>query len=433
MPTKIELTLEQSQQGVSNDVLWMQLHNPSSAMSSFSQKKLVSFVTEIHTLSIDISLRDLKTEILLESTSNKLMVGDLQIYINDPCANWKATKVEFYGESNLVPMHSVEATSDSSVPATYAAQSLPQTGPKAFHSMPVDQLMEEFDMVTTQQAALVAQLRARLRQSLRGLMHRTLPRKKWQHCYTKVEQERADAAEYKASYHWAVKYLEGGKNNHFAGLDDFCQKVEGLLEKQEEKLRKLSIEYDEELYPHMLSTIAERREVRQFLWDGCEVSLARGKAEAVERNCNMKKSLLTVPAHPVPGYNQKAYEELVAAMEVMKLLELPHIAQLERDQDYPIDVIMAGLTLARHATKGAEAQSDNFLKPDVAQLQDLWRPHAIRIAKKKWVKGKANFMCVLVLRNHPPFTLMEVQCERATVSPKEIELPGSLRSPGRFC
>ncbi|GKA90868.1 hypothetical protein Tco_0812738 [Tanacetum coccineum] len=36
MPTKIELTLEQSQQGVSNDVL-----------------KLVSFVTEIHTTSID--------------------------------------------------------------------------------------------------------------------------------------------------------------------------------------------------------------------------------------------------------------------------------------------------------------------------------------------------------------------------------------------
>ncbi|GJX19817.1 hypothetical protein Tco_0222494 [Tanacetum coccineum] len=43
--------------------------------SSFSQKKLVSFVTEIHTLSIDISLRDLKMEILLEPTSNKLLVG----------------------------------------------------------------------------------------------------------------------------------------------------------------------------------------------------------------------------------------------------------------------------------------------------------------------------------------------------------------------
>ncbi|GJR80955.1 hypothetical protein Tco_0151740 [Tanacetum coccineum] len=63
MPTKIELTLEQSQQGVSDDVLKaimdlvMQCTTLSSH-SSFSQKKLVSFVTETHTLSIDISLRD---------------------------------------------------------------------------------------------------------------------------------------------------------------------------------------------------------------------------------------------------------------------------------------------------------------------------------------------------------------------------------------
>ncbi|GKB43359.1 hypothetical protein Tco_0888301 [Tanacetum coccineum] len=36
----------------------------------------------------------------------------------------------------------------------------PRTGPKAFDGKPVDQLVEEFDTVTAQQAALVAQLRA---------------------------------------------------------------------------------------------------------------------------------------------------------------------------------------------------------------------------------------------------------------------------------
>ncbi|GJV30122.1 retrovirus-related pol polyprotein from transposon TNT 1-94 [Tanacetum coccineum] len=82
--TKIELTLEQSQQGVSNDVLETESNNPYiccqnhkliadiendimdpvmqcttlPSHSGFSQQKLVSFVTEIHTLSIDISLRD---------------------------------------------------------------------------------------------------------------------------------------------------------------------------------------------------------------------------------------------------------------------------------------------------------------------------------------------------------------------------------------
>ncbi|GJV33190.1 hypothetical protein Tco_1393590 [Tanacetum coccineum] len=325
------------------------------------------------------------------------------------------------------PFLNVEATSDSSAPVTHAGQSPPQTspltaddisrrdretGPKAFEGMPVDQLMGEFDMVTAQQAALVAQLRARFAsergqsvqkdeeilllktqladaqaeaESSRSYAQKLAEEK--MALLVKAEQERADAAEYKASCHWAVKYLEGGKNNHFAGLDDFRQRVEGLLEKQEEKLRKLSIEYDEELYPHMLSAIAERRwlishglrlaamstlesqEVRQSFGDVVKCALARGKAEAVEEL--HEKKLLTVPAAQVPGYNQNAYEELVAAMEAMKLLELPHIAQLERDQDYPIDVIMAGLTLARHATEGAEAQPDYFLKPVRAQVQAI--------------------------------------------------------------
>nr|GEV86116.1 putative reverse transcriptase domain-containing protein [Tanacetum cinerariifolium] len=61
MPTKIELTLEQSQQGVSNDVL-----------------KLVSFVTEIHTTSIDF-LTLMKMEILLEPSSSKLLVGKANV------------------------------------------------------------------------------------------------------------------------------------------------------------------------------------------------------------------------------------------------------------------------------------------------------------------------------------------------------------------
>ncbi|GJZ60022.1 hypothetical protein Tco_0615838 [Tanacetum coccineum] len=102
----------------------------------------------------------------------------------------------------------------------------------------------------------------------------------------------------------------------------------------------------------VLSTIAERRwlishglrlaamstlesqEVRQSFGDVVKCALARGKAEAVEEL--HERRLLTVPAAQVPGYNQKAYEELVAAMEAMKLLELPHIAQLEpSDLDYP--------------------------------------------------------------------------------------------------
>ncbi|GJT68941.1 hypothetical protein Tco_1028227 [Tanacetum coccineum] len=260
-------------------------------------------------------------------------------------------------EVTETPPPNVEATSVSSTPVTHSVQSPPSTSSKAFEGMPVDQLMEEFDMVTVQQAALVAQLRTRFSSERSQSVEAESPRSYAQKLaeekmalLVKVEQERANSADYKASCHWVVKYLEGGKNNHFAGLEEFCKRVEELLEKQEEKLCKLNIEYDEELYPHMLSAIAERmwlishglrlaamgalesQEVKQSFRDVVKYALAHGKAKAVEEL--HEKKLLTVPAAQVPGYNDNAYEELVAAMETMKLLELPHIAQLERDQEW---------------------------------------------------------------------------------------------------
>ncbi|GJY00097.1 hypothetical protein Tco_0357115 [Tanacetum coccineum] len=111
--------------------------------------------------------------------------------------------------------------------------------------------------------------------------------------------------------------------------------------------------------------------------------------------------------------------------------ELPHITQLERDQDYPIDVIMAGLTLARHATEGAEAQPDYFLKPDVAQLQSrkesLEAQTAIRLAKKKGVKGKA-ILCGVGAAHIPRSDGVPVSV--ATVLPKDSELLGKLEEAG---
>nr|GEX28034.1 transposase (putative), gypsy type [Tanacetum cinerariifolium] len=323
------------------------------------------------------------------------------------------------------PPPNVEAASNTSAPVTHVEQSPPkissfttdnlsqggrETGPKVFEVMPADQLMEEIDMVAAHQAVLVAQLKARF----------------FGKCSRSVQKDEE------------IVLLKG---------------VEKRLEKQEGKLRKLSIEYDEELYPHQVSSIAERRWlishglrlVAMCTLESQECALARGRAKAVEELHENK--LLTVPAAQVHGYNKDTYEELVAAMEKMKLLELPHIAQLERDQDYPIDVIMAGLTLARHDTEGAEAQSDFFLKPDVAQLQvtifarlcDILNPfalekeiplkesleaHSMRLAKKKGVKGKA-ILCGVGAAHLPRFDGVPVSV--ATVSPRDSNLLEKLK------
>ena len=111
----------------------------------------------------------------------------------------------------------------------------------------------------------------------------------------------------------------------------------------------------------------ESQEVVEAFGNVVQCALARGKAEAMEELHNGK--LLTVPLAEVPDYHGDGYAELVAAMDKMKIFEFPRIAQLKSDQDYPISVIMRGLTLARHIAEGAEAEPDFFFKPGESQLQ----------------------------------------------------------------
>ena len=179
-----------------------------------------------------------------------------------------------------------------------------------------------------------------------------------------------------------------------------------------------------------------------------ECAVARGQAQAVEEMA--ESHLLTVPLAEVPGYKADAFDELVKAMEGMKLFELPHIARLERDQDYPIKLIMQGLTLGRHILENAEAQPDFFLKSDESQLQvpvfaqprDILNPfaiekevplkevlerHAERAAKKKGFKGKAT-LCGVGAAHIPRSDGVAVSV--ATVSPRDALLLRRLQEAG---
>ena len=74
-----------------------------------------------------------------------------------------------------------------------------------------------------------------------------------------LDRERAEAAKYKAECRVAMESLEQGMASHFADVDGFRKRVKDLLAEQELKMRELSITYDEELYPYLLSAISERR------------------------------------------------------------------------------------------------------------------------------------------------------------------------------
>ena len=71
-----------------------------------------------------------------------------------------------------------------------------------------------------------------------------------------LEKERATAKEREAA---TKEALELFKAQHLANVDAFGRRFEDAISNAEERLRKISIEYDEELYPHLVQSVAERR------------------------------------------------------------------------------------------------------------------------------------------------------------------------------
>ena len=155
---------------------------------------------------------------------------------------------------------------------------------KADEELSVEGLMEELGLAAARQAALVDQLKARyagegsssaqkdeeialLRAQLVSTQAEVVSTTAYSRrladerlaLMAEVKRERAAAEQYRSNCAWGLKYLQENRGRHFAQLDGFRKFVETALETQESKLRKLSIEYDEELYPHLVSAVAERR------------------------------------------------------------------------------------------------------------------------------------------------------------------------------
>ena len=74
-----------------------------------------------------------------------------------------------------------------------------------------------------------------------------------------LEKERSATREREVAAKSAMEALELAKAQHFANVDAFGRRFEEKISEAEERLRKISIEYDEELYPHLVQSVAERR------------------------------------------------------------------------------------------------------------------------------------------------------------------------------
>nr|GEY66894.1 hypothetical protein [Tanacetum cinerariifolium] len=128
----------------------------------------------------------------------------------------------------------------------------------------------------------------------------------------------------------------------FLDLQD--ERVDQRCAEMDARLDALSIDFDEELYPHMLTAIAGRRWVI-----GRGLRLAVMKCESIE------------------AYDPEAEAKFVAALQALKDLKYPLVDQLESLKDSPMDVIMVALYL--ESDIGDDASQDiRDLRPSSSQL-----------------------------------------------------------------
>ncbi|GJS06957.1 hypothetical protein Tco_0363753 [Tanacetum coccineum] len=121
------------------------------------------------------------------------------------------------------------------------------------------------------------------------------------------------------------------------------------------RLDAMSIDFDEELYPHMLTAIAGRRwmighglrlaimkcdestELRQVFPDVVFAGIAKGMSEGLKHGAEHGKAKLDLEA--IEAYDPEADTKYVTALHALKDLKYPIVDQLEKLKDAPIDVV----------------------------------------------------------------------------------------------
>nr|GEV37910.1 hypothetical protein [Tanacetum cinerariifolium] len=135
------------------------------------------------------------------------------------------------------------------------------------------------------------------------------------------------------------------------------------------RLDALSIDFNEELYPHMLTMIASRRwvighglrlaimkcaestKLRQVFADVVSAGIAKGMSERLKHGVEHEKAKVELAA--IEAYDPEADTKYVAALHALKDLKYSLVDQLEKLKDAPIDVIMSSLFLESDSEEDA--------------------------------------------------------------------------------
>ncbi|GJV09742.1 hypothetical protein Tco_1351283 [Tanacetum coccineum] len=165
------------------------------------------------------------------------------------------------------------------------------------------------------------------------------------------------------------------------------------------RLDALSIVFDEELYPHMLTAIAGRRwvigyglrlavmkcaksiELRQAFSNVVSVGIAKGMNEGLEYGVKQEEAKLDLAT--IKAYDPEADNKYIAALHALKDLKYPLIDQLEKLKDAPLDLIMASSQLTIPVYPEVHDPKDPWACKEEILLGDAIAAKISRAKKKK--------------------------------------------------
>nr|GEX13520.1 transposase (putative), gypsy type [Tanacetum cinerariifolium] len=178
-----------------------------------------------------------------------------------------------------------------------------------------------------------------------------------------------------------------GEEKLKAAFEEFKRQQDARVEQRcaemDARLDALSIDFDEELYPHMLTAIAGRRwviggrlrlavmkcgeslELRQAFADAVSAGFAKGLSEGFRHGLEHGQAQRSLES--IEAYDPEAKAKFVAALQALKDLKYPLVDQLEGLRDAPMDVIMAALYLESD-TRDDASQDIRDLRPSSSQL-----------------------------------------------------------------
>nr|GEZ51874.1 transposase (putative), gypsy type [Tanacetum cinerariifolium] len=150
-----------------------------------------------------------------------------------------------------------------------------------------------------------------------------------------------------------------------AAFEDYKRQQDQMVEQRcaemDARLDALSVDFDEELYPHILTAIAglrwvighglrlammkcaESLKMRHAFADVVLAGVAKGMSEGLKHVVEHGRAQLTVES--LEAYDPEAEAKFAAALQSLKDLKYPLLDQLEGLKDAPMDVIMASLYL----------------------------------------------------------------------------------------